>query len=419
MVKKVLPPVNEQNQLPNLAASGEWKSEEATFLGKLAKGLRMGGDAVISPTDINSVPDVWARVLIVRNGLLDKEKQIVDEWRGTLALLALAPYYKHIYDLTSNIVNIQDIKNNPFGNQRPAGEKNDHIGKILFDVKPVDTMAQGQDWNVIGVLNFNKIGNYPAPIAIVNPYTMLAASKDYTESPNISKLPWYEDGYLIDPCNAKDMRNEQFAVLSHYIQELINGIRSLPFSNGDVFNGIMARLEEFKTSCDAKKGSAEFSSWNDYRINLSLPAQPVYDKLAKVYIGASDQNAKFDCGLAIRPEFEDHIKGGIFSDFRVAQSKGRTLSDIRVWNNYSLNSLRQDETLDKSLKSECEEQGYLYLTPETIFTEKLVILPGGDRKLKEHSREGEQFAYPVNTSMLLFMDPKAISTNCTIKPERR
>ena len=59
----------------------------------------MGGDAVISPTDINSVPDVWARVLIVRNGLIDKEKQIVDEWRGTLALLALAPYYKHIYDL--------------------------------------------------------------------------------------------------------------------------------------------------------------------------------------------------------------------------------------------------------------------------------------------------------------------------------
>ena len=57
------------------------------------------------------------------------------------------------------------------------------------------------------------------------------------------------------------------------------------------------------------------------------------------------------------------------------------------------------------------------LPPETIFTEKLVILPGGDRKLKEHSNEGEQFAYPINSSMLLFMDPKAISTNCTIKPE--
>ena len=39
-------------------------------------------------------------------------------------------------------------------------------------------------------------------------------------------------------------------------------------------------------------------------------------------------------------------------------------------NNYSLNSLRQDEKLSKSLNTECEKEGYLYLTPETIFTEK-------------------------------------------------
>ena len=77
--------------------------------------------------------------------------------------------------------------------------------------------------------------------------------------------------------------------------------------------------------------------------------------------------------------------------FRVAKSMGKTLSDIRVWNNYSLNSLRQDEGLGKTIKDQCQKQGYLYLTAETIFTEKLVVLPGGDRKLKEHSREGEQF----------------------------
>ena len=41
MVKKVLPPLNEQNQVPNIAGSGEWKAEDATFLEKLAKGLKM------------------------------------------------------------------------------------------------------------------------------------------------------------------------------------------------------------------------------------------------------------------------------------------------------------------------------------------------------------------------------------------
>ena len=44
MVKKVLPPLNEQNQIPNIATSGEWKAEHATFLEKLSKGLKMTGE---------------------------------------------------------------------------------------------------------------------------------------------------------------------------------------------------------------------------------------------------------------------------------------------------------------------------------------------------------------------------------------
>ena len=412
MVRKVLPPLNEQNQVPNIAGSGEWKSEDATFLEKLAKGLKMSGEDVVSAADINSVPDVWARVLIVRNGLLDNSKPIVDEWRGTLALLALAPYYKHIYELSSNIVNIQDIKNNPYTNAGSPDTNYAHIGKILFDVKPQDTMAQGQDWNAIGVLNFNK-----KAIAVINPYTMVAAARDYTSIENIRKLPWYEDGFLKDPCNAKDMRNEQDRVLSHYLQNLITGIQGLSPSNMEVFNAVMGRLQEFKTSCDAKAGTAEFSGWTPTKVNLNLPAQPIYDKLAQIFIGSTDQNAKFDCGLAVRPEFEGQINGAILADFRVAQSTGKTLSDIRVWNNYSLNSLRQDENLSRTLKAECEKEGYLYLTPETIFTEKLVVFAGDNRKLKEHSSEGNQFAYPVNSAMLMFMDPKALSTNCIVSPD--
>ena len=31
MVKKVLPPIKDENQIPNIATSGEWKSEDPTF----------------------------------------------------------------------------------------------------------------------------------------------------------------------------------------------------------------------------------------------------------------------------------------------------------------------------------------------------------------------------------------------------
>ena len=412
MVKKVLPPLDIKNQIANLAASGEWKVEDATFLDKLAKGLKLVGHEEVSSADIYSIPDVWARVLLVRNGIIDKNKFLIDEWRGTLALLALAPYYTHIYNLTSDIVSIQDIKENPYDGPNNDDGGLDHIGKILSDVKPQDTMVTGQDWNAIGVLRFEK-----EAIAIVNPYTIIASARDYTEVPNIRKLPWYEEGYLIDPCNAKDMRNEQYVVLEHYLDGLIGGIQKLQASNMEVFDAIIGRLKEFKASCHAKISGEGFSSWSPFRINLNLPAYPVYDKLAQIYVGAADQNAKFDCGLKVRPEFEDQINGAVLADFKIAQSTGKTLSDIRVWNNYSLNSLRQDETLPNKLKIECENANYLFLTPETIFTEKLVVFAGDNRKLKEHSREGNQYAYPVNSAMLMFMDPKALSTNCIVKAD--
>ena len=165
------------------------------------------------------------------------------------------------------------------------------------------------------------------------------------------------------------------------LQNLTTGIESLGYSNMEVFNAVMGRLQEFKKSCDAKSSGISFSS-QPTRINLNLPAHPVYEKLTEIFVGATDQqDAKFDCGLETRPEFKDHIKGGIFADFRVAKSMGKTLSDIRIWNNYSLNSLRQDEALGKTIKNQCQNIGYLYLTPETIFYRKISnVLPGGDKK---------------------------------------
>ena len=183
MVKKVLPPLKEQNDIANIAASGQWKSEEPTFLERLAKGLKMGSEDVVLASDIVSVPDVWARVLIVRNGLLENDPSLVREWRGVLALLGLAPYYKHIYELSSDIVNLKDIKSNPYVGSTSPDANFAHVGNILYDVKPHDTMAQEQDWDAIGILKFNK-----RAIAIVNPYTMVAPAKDYTSIKNIKKL---------------------------------------------------------------------------------------------------------------------------------------------------------------------------------------------------------------------------------------
>ena len=58
MVKKVLPPLNSENQVANLPNSGEWKSEDASFLEKLAKGYEIWLNKLNIPViriDANSI----------------------------------------------------------------------------------------------------------------------------------------------------------------------------------------------------------------------------------------------------------------------------------------------------------------------------------------------------------------------------
>ena len=61
MVKKVLPPLNEQNQVPNIATSGEWKVEDASFLEKLAEEIPeidfawMGGNKPLNKIKVHII----------------------------------------------------------------------------------------------------------------------------------------------------------------------------------------------------------------------------------------------------------------------------------------------------------------------------------------------------------------------------
>ena len=355
MVKKLLPPLHEANQVPNLSSSGEWKVEDYNFLAQLANGLKIPKSDNIH-TDLNSVPDVWARLLIVRNGLLNEVKTTINEWRGTLALVGLAPYYSHVYKLSSKIINLNELKNNPFS--VAAQGQNDYrdFAKILVDVLPQDTMVQGQDWSTLGLLEFNN-----DPIAIFNPYTILAASKDYTGVKNLQNLPWYIDGYLQNPCKCKNITNEHYAILGHYLENLINSISGVTAQNTQVLNAVMLQLKNFKNDCQSLASASRVSGYSRQNLNLNLPPQPIYDRVTDVFIGETGGKDSFDLGLTPRPEFANEIKGAIFADFKISQSTGKSLSELIVWDNYSLNSIKQQPKLHDEIRTSCADKGFLYL----------------------------------------------------------
>lgn len=411
MVKKLLPPLHEANQVPNLSSSGEWKVEDYNFLAQLANGLKIPRSDDLH-TDINSVPDVWARLLIIRNGLLNEISSTINEWRGTLALIALAPYYSHIYKLSSKIINLNDLKNNPYQTSGGQDEYRD-FAKILFDVLPPDTMVQGQDWSTLALLEFNN-----DPIAVFNPYTILGASKDYTGVKNIQKLPWYLDGYLQDPCKCNDITNEHFSILAHYLENLINSISGVTANNANVLNAVMLQLKNFKNDCETLGAATRVTGYTRQNLNLNLPPQPVYDRVIDVFIGETGGKDSFDLGLKPRAEFADQIKGAIFADFKISQSTGRSLSELIVWENYSLNSIKQQPELHKTIELSCSDKGYLYLQPEDIFTEKLCIFPSDVSNLKEHQKlNNYQYAYPIKSNLLLFYEPSKIINSFSLNED--
>ena len=96
MVKSLLPPLNDDHAVAIPSTHGKWTIDENSILGRIANGLK---DITIEQEveDLISIPDVWARVAVVKNALFDDKHPlnytVRGEWRGLLALFALMPYH--------------------------------------------------------------------------------------------------------------------------------------------------------------------------------------------------------------------------------------------------------------------------------------------------------------------------------------
>ena len=71
MFKNLLPPMDDaNNKIPSPNVAGVWAKDDYTLLARIRDGLK---NITIEEKveDIISVPDVWARVAIVKNSLSD------------------------------------------------------------------------------------------------------------------------------------------------------------------------------------------------------------------------------------------------------------------------------------------------------------------------------------------------------------
>ena len=153
MSKNLLPPLDPKAQIAAPATTGTWTKDDNTLLGRIRDGLKK---ITIEQEveDIISIPDVWARVAVVKNALFDDKHtlnyQIRGEWRGLLTIFALMPYHKKTIETFP--INLHDLKEDPY--KIPPNEEGalGNFAEVLATITPGSTIAQGQNWKEIGII---------------------------------------------------------------------------------------------------------------------------------------------------------------------------------------------------------------------------------------------------------------------------
>ena len=152
----LLPPLDQDKTAVNPDCAGQWIRTSDNFLDVLPKSFASGG-SVKDASQIDSIPDVWARPLLFQMALLDNTTLVQnlsdcveDEWRCLLAMLALKDV-RHL-NITAEQVDIR-------------GENS--MEDVLRALAPVDTVDENTGWDVLYILSLEQNGNKTPLLSLI------------------------------------------------------------------------------------------------------------------------------------------------------------------------------------------------------------------------------------------------------------
>ena len=414
MTKNLLPPLNEDHQIPEISIEGEWTEESNSLLARISAGLK-AAKLEQDSEELVSVPDVWARTAVVANALYDERhplhNQIKSEWRGLLSLFALMPYHKQ--PIETEVINLNNLKNDPYKTKSETLNIG-NFAEVLSAITPNKKLITNQNWQEYGLIKINK-----KIIGLLVPSTIICPARYYASNID-SSISWFQLGKLIDPCEAADVRSEEFSVLINFIDKFEAGLALESMSNQAYFDGLLGALSSFKE--DAQKrinqsGQSSISLHGYKKVNTAfkLPQQPGYSLLSNIYEFDAGGAHAFDTLLKIRDGLSE-FTGAILVDEEMPNAIAKQASDIRVWDTYSLEKVIKNKKLKKDIEKQAHKENILYLTPEDIFTPNLCLLPQGDDKIIEHeSFIDNEYIYPFNPIILCFLTPDQLRSKFEIK----
>lgn len=179
-----LPAFRDNAPFPQPADFGRWQIADGT-LNRLGASLKLESSPFVDPHEpVRAIPDPWAQARAFAEALLDGDAQhplyatAVSQWRGLIALFALAERYKSVYSLSHKTF---------------ALDSDQLFDVVLGHLTPRIAIGEKHDlWHKPLLIFVNN-----QPVAMGNPACLVSPGR-LTPDLGIAHIPWYSSG-LRDP----------------------------------------------------------------------------------------------------------------------------------------------------------------------------------------------------------------------------
>ena len=228
MTDLILSRLKEESNITK-GVKGQWDSQDNNTFRNIADSLAYEAPGQVK--NVSSVPTMWARPLIVQMALFDQKhpihKQMVNQWRGMLAAIALAEVEG--FDFKVQLI---DLENNQYYDFAKA------LHELMppKDVNVLYTRENRNPWTEIYVFLWNG-----KPVGMSSPSTLVCPS----EQGNWEGLRWWnaKDKQILSP--EEYLNQESKELLWRWLENITQGLNSYGGTQNRI-NTILKLINEFR-----------------------------------------------------------------------------------------------------------------------------------------------------------------------------
>lgn len=412
-----------------IAGSGERGTWIAVpdLLGRMSNGVKTNKkDATIE--DFVSVPDVWAQVHLFERALSKEDHPFHAEaqkrWRGLLGLFALKGELD--LDIRVHTVDIKQISKSSGADQQAT-----RFARLVHELAPQVTsrLTTDQTWNQIGVAFLGDV-----PFALIVPNTLICPVRNWPDKPLAANTPWWNGHELNDPSDERfSLQPERLFTLKEYCENLsatLAGVNESDKCDSDLLNDIIRELGSFVSALGPRSDKkSKFINKPASTENLTFPPDgkhKIYGTLKNIVVNTPPIVGGQTQSLCdVRDEVSGQIKGAVVYDRALTKDSndfGIVPANFRVWGANTVDDLNNRPDGLDALEKQMNADGYILVTPDRIFTPKLVALKdkaGDEAKVKENPVGFEGYVLPVTPLALILFSPEELKHSLTFDGETK